>query len=68
MFFELKLTKKRFFGGHLVDTSCGYIRIFSGFSVRSNANSGFSKIPGCALEGCTLLKCCFTLIFGKIFF
>ena len=45
--------------------SCGYIRIFSAFSVRSNVNFGFGKIAECALEGRTLLKRCYTIDFLK---
>ena len=37
------------------------IRIFSAFSVRSNLNSGFAKIVGWALQGCTLLKRSYTI-------
>ena len=39
--------------------------IFSASSVRSNVNYGFGKSAGCALQGHTLLKRCYTLNFLK---
>ena len=41
--------------------SCGYIRIFSVFSVRSNVNSGFGKIAEYARQGSTLSKRFYTI-------
>ena len=39
--------------------------IFSASSVKSNVNSGFGKSAGCALQGCTLFKQCYTINFLK---
>ena len=47
---------------HLPRTfSCGYIRILSAFSVRSNVNSGYGKIASCKQQGRALLKRCYTI-------
>ena len=42
--------------------------IFSASSVRCNVNYGFGKSAGCALQGHTLLKQCYTINFLKMLF
>ena len=50
-----------------VSTKNFFLWINQNFSVRSNVNS-LSKIAGCALGGCTLLKRCYTMNYFKMFF
>ena len=51
-----------------VSTKIVFLWINQDFSVRFNVNFDFGKIAGCAPEGRTLLKRCYTMDFSKMFF